>query len=357
MQLLAALLVPTLAAASLVNVVVEENADVTVKIAGAPWFTSTGLFFRSGGTKYDAATLERVSTSARTRGADAWGAYEATAVAWRAGGAPVVTTVRAYETFVVFEQSFPAGLNGTRDPASVDGLASGWPVLRATVENGGYVAWKGVMTGAGASVGAVGELDVAGGLEDTGPVCFFDGAHAAVVSPASNFMAASYGRGARGAIAVGVMGGVASVPAGYALETIVHAAVGGVNGAMDAWGAALLARFGNGRAAGDFTTRYLGYSTDNGAFYYYDGEPNKTMEATLLDVHAYAKAAGLPYKHVLLDSWWYYKSDDTGGVTEWRARPDVFPSVQETPRKPGVFGLWRPLSRSDSSRFGSFLDR
>ena len=32
-------------------------------------------------------------------------------------------------------------------------------------------------------------------------------------------------------------------------------------------------------------------------------------------------------------------------------------SVQETPRKPGVFRLWRPLSRSDSSRFGSFLDR
>ena len=36
---------------------------------------------------------------------------------------------------------------------------------------------------------------------------------------------------------------------------------------------------------------------------------------------------------------------------------DASPSVQETPRKPGVFGLWRPLSRSHSSRFGSFLDR
>ena len=35
----------------------------------------------------------------------------------------------------------------------------------------------------------------------------------------------------------------------------------------------------------------------------------------------------------------------------------VATSVQETPRKPGVFGLWRPLSQSDSSRFGSFLDR
>ena len=39
------------------------------------------------------------------------------------------------------------------------------------------------------------------------------------------------------------------------------------------------------------------------------------------------------------------------------ARTQVADSVQETPRKPGVFGLWRPLSRSDSSRFGSFLDR
>ena len=52
-------------------------------------------------------------------------------------------------------------------------------------------------------------------------------------------------------------------------------------------------------------------------------------------------------------------------AAERRARPDapdvatvlVSVSVQETPRKPGVFGLWRPLSRSDFSRFGSFLDR
>ena len=43
-----------------------------------------------------------------------------------------------------------------------------------------------------------------------------------------------------------------------------------------------------------------------------------------------------------------------------RLRPPgvfVVGGVQETLRKPGVFGLWRPLSRSDSSRFGYFLDR
>ena len=36
---------------------------------------------------------------------------------------------------------------------------------------------------------------------------------------------------------------------------------------------------------------------------------------------------------------------------------DVATSVQETPRKPGVFRLWRPVSRSIWVRFGSFLDR
>ena len=39
------------------------------------------------------------------------------------------------------------------------------------------------------------------------------------------------------------------------------------------------------------------------------------------------------------------------------APPEVPGSVQETPRKPGVFRLWRPVSRSVWGRFGSFLDR
>ncbi|KAH8067431.1 hypothetical protein JL721_7542 [Aureococcus anophagefferens] len=123
------------------------------------------------------------------------------------------------------------------------------------------------------------------------------------------------------------MGRVKAVPAGHVVETIVHFSKDGVNGAMDAWGAALLGRYGKDRAVAeaDFTVNYLGYSTDNGAFYYYGSEKNKTMEDTILDVHAYAEAAGIP-RYVLLDSWWYYQATDTGGVTNWTARPDVFPS-------------------------------
>ena len=112
------------------------------------------------------------------------------------------------------------------------------------------------------------------------------------------------------------------------MEVILSFATGGPNGAMDAWGDALLGRYGKTREfkEADITTTHLGYSTDNGAFYYYGSEKNKTMEDTILDVHAYAEAAGIPYRYALLDSWWYYQAADTGGVTNWTARPDVFPS-------------------------------
>jgi hypothetical protein len=60
-------------------------------------------------------------------------------------------------------------------------------------------------------------------------------------------------------------------------------------------------------------THWLGFSTDNGAYYYYNTAPGKfapgsareNYQDTLLGVHAYAEKEAIPYKHVLLDSWWY----------------------------------------------------
>jgi len=48
------------------------------------------------------------------------------------------------------------------------------------------------------------------------------------------------------------------------------------------------------------------------------------MLGTLLKVHEYANEAGIPYRHVLLDSWWYYKDPRDGSVVLWEAREDSF---------------------------------
>ena len=91
------------------------------------------------------------------------------------------------------------------------------------------------------------------------------------------------------------MASVAVVPAGFTLETVVVLS-SGINIAMDKWGDVLLARSGKQREAykRDYATQWLGYSTDNGAYYYYQTEPGKNYEDTLLDVFNYSKEMNIP---------------------------------------------------------------
>ncbi|KAK7231925.1 hypothetical protein SO694_00083057 [Aureococcus anophagefferens] len=283
-------------ASQALDVSVSDDGAFELRFGGSAWFRGGDVKVRSDGAAYSLAekTLKHVNTT-RTTGADGFGAYEATAVSWDARRV------------------------ARRHRAAGRRCASG-----ATAA----VHWRGDMLGS-AAVGNTSNLtDLAGGLEDTGPVCFFDDDAAAVVSAASSFMSANHVLGDDGALTFGLMGRVKAVPAGHVVETIVHFSKDGVNGAMDAWGAALLGRYGKDRAVAeaDFTVNYLGYSTDNGAFYYYGSEKNKTMEDTILDVHAYAEAAGIPYRYVLLDSWWYYGRRTRAASANWTARPDVFPS-------------------------------
>ena len=57
-------------------------------------------------------------------------------------------------------------------------------------------------------------------------------------------------------------------------------------------------------------------------------EPDKNYQDTILDLVSYANQEDIPYQYWLADSWWYFKGS-TGGVTNWTARPDVFPQGME----------------------------
>ena len=47
----------------------------------------------------------------------------------------------------------------------------------------------------------------------------------------------------------------------------------------------------------DFSMKHLGYTTDNGAYYYYNTEPGKNYEETILELKAYASQAVQFYPH------------------------------------------------------------
>lgn len=44
----------------------------------------------------------------------------------------------------------------------------------------------------------------------------------------------------------------------------------------------------------DISTRYISYWTDNGDYYYYAHEPNKTYQQTVIDAVAYERSIGIP---------------------------------------------------------------
>ena len=349
----------------------KSTGGYEISVDGKVWFTSgaTG-FTRDHATRSTADGSLRVHSAASGGGVDSLGVYESTEISWVAASAilpELSTTFKLYKSIgvaggsaIVFEQHFPQGARGTAlnasDPySSRDGVSSMFPSLAPAAGAGplGYLAFAGDMTGSGYQHGTdFGQLP--SGVKGTGPICFFDKAlrAAVVLSPFSNFMAASsahvaVGSGGGDHLAYGAQGSITAYPKDYTLSFILTLGPAkstvrrarGVNAALEFWGDALLATYGKSRIATyatDFGLRYLSYSTDNGAFYYYqtEGGPggaggppykgNASYERTLIDVKRYADRVGLPYRYVLLDSWWYYQGKGSG-VSEWVGRPDVFP--------------------------------
>ena len=71
--------------------------------------------------------------------------------------------------------------------------------------------------------------------------------------------------------------------------------------------------------------RYLGYYTDNGAFYYYFTAPSTNYDGAMRAVHdVEVVERGIPFKYLQLDSFWYFKGANDG-VVNWTATPATFP--------------------------------
>ena len=187
--------------------------------------------------------------------------------------------------------------------------------------------------------------------ENSTPWLFFNNKdNCFIISPASNFMIARMIGDGKSLIASGFNQNLANLPKGFSHKTLL--VVGhGINRTWDIWGHALTDLEGKKRPANDadIGLKYLGYWTDNGAFYYYNYDLNKGYEGTLLGLMSYYKKQQIPYHYLQLDSWWYPKTFTThqgeklqhphsknpkmaagkwnrrGGMLEYVADPGVFP--------------------------------
>lgn len=285
-------------------------------------------------------------------GVDAWGAYNSTTWPWLAPGSSepfLFTIVRSYAAFpnaLTFEQIFVTGVldTNTTGYAAKDSVLSVFPSFNGPATPLGFLELSGSFLDddfLGPATGRWGATTqqkdgVFGPGSQSGPVVFFneDASHAFVVSTMSSFMTGSLvvpsplapaGSKATNTLAVGLMGSLTSIPPGTSLKTVVWAGPS-PNLAVMGWGSALLQWYGKPANTVEFdeTANTLGYNTDHGSFFWYNHAPYSNYLEALLAVHNYSVAEGIPYKTMLLDSWWYYKGVGDG-VDIWDATPDTFP--------------------------------
>ncbi|MGH7979826.1 MAG: hypothetical protein ACREE6_10660, partial [Limisphaerales bacterium] len=180
------------------------------------------------------------------------------------------------------------------------------------------------------------------------PWLLFDGSdHAMVISPASHFMVAAMSGDGRTSIASGMNRALRHLPAGFSQQTVMVFGRG-INRAWNLWGKSLLALQGLQRPGNEADTalKYLGYWTDNFAYYYYNYDPDKGYAGTLQSLVAHYRKYQIPIHYLQLDSWWYEKSftdadgrtgqtkasrfpagewNRYGGLLEYKADPALFP--------------------------------
>ena len=318
-----------------VDVASDGSYEVVVPDAAGDktWLSSGNASFFAAGKWFTHDDLN-IATKDISGTTDTYGSYTGKSISFASRDTEkmldIVATVKNYNGFAVMDVTYVKGINSTNSTKDIDGISSTFPSFNLVQPSGapklGVMAWKGTFINQANTGPRFGIYPDTAGLstgKDGGPHMLFDDEHAVMVSAESNFMAHTFAV-EDGSLAAGIIGSVTDIPAGYSISTILSggAAGVGINNEVQAWGDRLRARYGKtwDTYNNDFTAQHLGYNTDHGAYYYYN--PNGTYADAILEVKAYADKQHIPYRHMLIDSWWYFQNE--GGISNWTARPGVF---------------------------------
>ncbi|KAK7471361.1 hypothetical protein BaRGS_00035999 [Batillaria attramentaria] len=304
------------------ELVLDEGGGYSLRQGNKTWLQSAPMFLYMYGERFDQGDM-KPSGPVRDAGSDKFGEWNATCYEYMAGAKTFRTCVKQWTdptwNMVIFQQQFISGSSGSAQDK--DSVISGFPSFQVPDEDVGlgYQGYQGSMFGSNGVSGR--SLDK------------FD------------------------RVSWGVMGGVDSVPMGFEYQTVLYYGYFGINQEFSAWGDRMKAFYDKGDyyRKTDQTINYLGYWTDGGAYYYYDTEPGKNYEQTILDVKTYADSLSLPYRYVQYDSWFYAK-DSHGAVTTWTPTPDIAPDGFQYGYPPLVVSSKTPYAKQNGGGFNFIVE-
>eukprot|EP01048_Picozoa_sp_COSAG05_P000215 COSAG05_NODE_6_length_45604_cov_26.489660_5_plen_592_part_00 len=314
--------------------VAKDGSQFTVDVDGVPWLQSAPTFLQANGAQHESggrnsstagqARLALTNYSGAEQGDDRLGGYVEYRWSWateHSRGEPVrlETAARVYVAHpsILWTQKFPDGVSSFGFGDAIDlsmrkdptwgTPGSAWPALRPAEapQDLEFVTFL----GDGSAQFGTGLSSATMPVERGAAVGYFNNTGATLVlSPASSFLSTVMAKAQHtNTLHCGVQGAALSLPRGHSTSFLMHAGPA-VPDAFMSWGDRLLAIYNKPRPApnSSISLEYLGYSST--AAYFYAHRKNETYEETMLAVKAFGEKLKLPYKWMLIDSWWYHEN-------------------------------------------------
>lgn len=268
---------------------------------------------------------------ARTKGRDVLGPFHSVQFQWRWHGVPVTGQIKTYDLRPV------ARFQVTYDQAT----------SHPQLEFPNFTSLPPALHVASYRDQPFSPVQFTAGNYGTPWLLFDDHLEAAIISPAGGFQVATLEGDGQHTAGVSLNDAIDQVPAGYSLRSLL-VLDSSIGRAYQQWGRALTAIQGKSRPSNeaDRSLRYLGYWTDNGAYYYYNFDKQMGYADTLLAEIQHLHSTGIPVSYLQLDSWWYPKDSLSpvgkplkaknpkfqtarwnvyGGIWLYEASPTLFP--------------------------------
>ncbi|MFX0035380.1 MAG: hypothetical protein ACFE9I_07045 [Candidatus Hermodarchaeota archaeon] len=141
------------------------------------------------------------------------------------------------------------------------------------------------------------------------PVLFYDDdLNCFIISPLDSFLNTAISKDENNRISCGIQGAIKKIPKNFTQKFILLFDKG-INQSIEHLGNILLKYHNSERKSlyANVVTSYLGFWTDNGAYYYYKTEKGMNYEDTMVSIKNYFEENNIPIVYYNFDSWWYLK--------------------------------------------------
>ncbi|MFX0104085.1 MAG: hypothetical protein ACFE75_01185 [Candidatus Hodarchaeota archaeon] len=210
------------------------------------------------------------------------------------------TSIKQYnkQDFIIFELSIPNGLNNSSSGEFSELITSFPSFINKSPNINIFTFRNAIFCPPSRKINTT-----------SAPVILYDNdLNSVVISPLDNFLNAVISEDKNKRISCGIQGGIKELPKGYSQKFILIFSKG-INQSMQRLGDLLLKYHGSKRKSlyANVITSYIGFWTDNGAYYYYKTEKGMNYEDTMVAIKDYFEENKIPIGYYNFDSWWYLK--------------------------------------------------